>query len=762
MGQFGFRVVAISALAFGLGAPLAVFWLVNPILFSSLPYDNAQELVSIDSNYGFRLSDVEALKQEKPSVFYDAGAYAVASMAFVEGAAEVAPEYKVTVNFLSVLGIEPIIGRPFAAGDAELPEGTGQPALITHKLWKAVFFGREDVVGSTLRVTYAKPASYVVIGVLPPEFLFPDTTNPPPLFLLPLTADFSDSVAAIGRIRHGVGTGSANAMLATDAKTAHVQLFSMTAVLFKEIRAQVLLLFIVMLAVWLLMVAGLSHLLVSRLAARRSEFVLRACLGATPRKLAVDIIGEPLAIVLIGAVFSLLVSYWTHSIVIARAPRSAYIFQLLVPRWEVGFFLFWLVLVLLTLVALILVPLGSAVRHLSATQHRVRSVRQRTARWGRLEPLLIAHVCFATLIIASGLSAIVSYQRLVGGPLGFNPFGLLLVLVEPNVPPSNDKAEDVQRELSKKYQLAQAALEERWPGSTTLMDGVPGFNLPLSARSAHGIGGRVPAYSTSHNYTETLGVRLVTGRSFTAAEVQADANVAVLDERAARLLRFDAAERPHIVDSRGRKRTVVGVTATLRTRLGGDAPTGVVFIPLSNVRAARYLLLRPGPFGPSAEAVTERLHAGLPSTVVDVSRLAVFERTLGKPRFIATVMAFVVGVGLLLAMLTTGALVNRETLKRRDELTIRAIVGATPMQLAHRVLASGLMPAGLGMLAGFAIYLAVGSTIASHFGGAPVRLSDVGIAAIAMLVAATIAVAPTMTIMAREGQRLLPEGERRV
>ncbi len=173
----GFALVVVLTLALGIGANTAIFSVVNGVLLRPLPYDGPEKVVRIwrqipqlgDQISVVTSTDYEAWK-EGSQMLEGAAAYTAREFDVSLGedtASEKILGAQATHDLFEVLGVLPLIGRPFTEEDAE----TDDPVvLISYSLWRSRFSGDEGTLGQTLRID-SKP--YTVIGVMPHGFQFP-------------------------------------------------------------------------------------------------------------------------------------------------------------------------------------------------------------------------------------------------------------------------------------------------------------------------------------------------------------------------------------------------------------------------------------------------------------------------------------------------------------------------------------------------------------------------------------------------------------
>ena len=214
-----FTAVTVLTLAIGIGANTAIFSVLNGVLLKPLPYPDADKIVAVwqtISGPGIGIPEINAspatyfLYREEGRVFQDIGLWRINAVT-VTGLAE--PErirgLEATDGALSVLGIQPILGRPFTRKDDS--PGSPETALISYGYWQRRFGGDRSVIGRRIMVD---GSAREVIGVLPDQFRF---MNVRPDVVLPFQLDRSKifvgnfSYQAVARLKPGATLVQANA-----------------------------------------------------------------------------------------------------------------------------------------------------------------------------------------------------------------------------------------------------------------------------------------------------------------------------------------------------------------------------------------------------------------------------------------------------------------------------------------------------------------------------------------------------------------------
>jgi putative ABC transport system permease protein len=356
-----FTIAAIGTLALGIGANTTIFSLVQTMLVQPLPYQDPDQVVMVWEDRtaaGFRQNTPAPANfrdwRTRNRSFTDmaATAFAFANLTG-DGAPELVIGRRVTANFFSVLGVQPVAGRMLTAADDTIGQ---RVVVISHALWQRRYAGDPGIVGRTISMTGQNAAAstsgvkYEVVGVAPASFVFLSRDDD---YWVPM--QFSPEEAAVrgnhflnvvGRLKPGVTVASANEDIGAIAKRLSEEYpdtnrdFGAAAVIpireqvLGDTRVQVIALMTAAAIIVLIACANLASLLLARASVRRGEYAVRLSLGATRGRLARQVLVEALCLSVSGGVLGLAIPVLTTTFVERIVPIGLQAFTVSLMDWR--------------------------------------------------------------------------------------------------------------------------------------------------------------------------------------------------------------------------------------------------------------------------------------------------------------------------------------------------------------------------------------------------------------------------------------------
>jgi predicted permease len=698
----GFVATTVFTLALGIGATAVVFSAVDAILVRPLAVEAPRELFVVrrvgEPRARFAFDFYRSLRESR-TIFTDVLASFTFPVTVVDaGTGTRARAAFVTPNYFALLGVPPQLGRLF--GD----DRDGAVVVISHRFWKERFGGRGSVVGESVRVG---GAPFVIGGITPPGFAGLQLDIAIDLWLsissvqaaVPIPS-FRPAVDIVGRLAPELSLAAANsrasieydgwigsaAPVSTRRDVRPLSLVSASHGLGSGVRDAFRTSFPLVLAIctclWIITIVNVSGLLTARLKQRSREIGIRLALGVTSARLFAQLLAEGVVLVAAGFVLGLLMTVG----LIGSIPRWF-------PSWAgVDIRASPLVLITLVVTASLAAIVMTVMQVLSVDHRRVLShlspalVSFRRGRRLRLSTCLVGAQLTLTfpLIVAAGLLAQTLY-RLEHVDTGFDRSNLLQIGVEPVLV-------GYSAERAKAYYAALLERLRAVPGITgaSVSSGGALSRFDGIARVRRQGGWQdVRMITVDDQYFQTMGIRLLSGRSFDRSDVQRIGKVVVLnDALAQRLFGPDGTTVGQEVTVDGGRTSdrskVVGVVENTAEADVRDRQTPTAYLPVGDstlLIVHLRTLADPSPLIPAIRRTVTSLDPAVPILGIDTieSRR---HQALEREQLMRALSAAVGWLALAVSAIGLFGRVSHDVATRTQEIGIRSALGARRSQIA--------------------------------------------------------------------------------
>ncbi len=743
----GFTFVAVLTLALGIGANTAIFSVVDAVLLRPLAFKDPSRLVAIwETNeqsgaatnlrnevakgnfYDWRAQN-QVFEQIDAITYANFNLIGVSQPERIQGAL-------VSSNFFQTLGVQPALGRVFAAEEekADAP----RVAIISYGLWQRRFGGDTALIGST-RTFNGEPIT--IVGVMPPGFA---VQFPPSLQMdmwSPLRHDSEDNdriahyLYVIGRLKDGVSLEQAQAGMNVIARqlrerypdtnaASGVNLIRLHQQLVGRVQPYLYVLFAAVGFVLLIACANVANLMLARLSGRQKEIALRLALGAGRARLVRQLLAEAVIFSILGGLFGLLLASWGIEFLRTLAP--AYLPRLSeiglhgpVIVWNFG-------ILLLTGILFGLAPALHASRlDLNSTLQESGRTSAGSGRSRLSRLLVITETALALLLLVGAGLMIRSSRGLLQVNPGFDAKNLLTL----NIAVRGQKYQHSQQANIFFGQLLQRV--GRLPGveSAGGIDPLPmsesdettgvlieGQPIAPPAERAQ-VGERL----ATPGYFQAMRIPLLEGRAFTKRD-RADAPaVIVVNEALAR--RFFPGE--HALGKRLGLETdgkivwseIVGVVGNVKhLSLDAEAKPGLFEPYLQSPRNFMTLVVRTTAEPSSMISAIREQVLALDKDQPVFGIMTMEQRlseSVSQSRFVMRLLSVFSALAMILAAVGIYGVMAYFVTQRNKEIGIRMALGAQKTDVLKLVATEGMVLAGIGVALGLVASLALTRIIAN-------------------------------------------------
>ncbi len=730
----GFTLIAILALALGIGANTAIFSVVNTVLLRPLPYKDPDRLVMVwedNTKKGFP-RDTPA-----PANFIDwrdqnqvfEGMAAIAEQSFnLTGIGE--PERidgrRVSASLFPLLGVEPQLGRAF------LPEedspGGSRVVILSYGLWQRRFGSDVNITGKPLTLN---GESYTVVGVMPPHFQFPSREDQ---LWVPIA--FTSQGAAnrgghylevIARTKPGITLEQAQAAMNTIAARLQQQypdqntdIGAVVIPLHEQVVGDIKPALLVLLGavgfVLLIACANVANLLLARAAVRQKEIALRVALGASRLRLIRQFLTESILLAALGGAVGLLLSLWGVNLLKAFVPEN--ISQAHAVTIDAKVLGFTVMVSMLTGLIFGLAPATQASNfNLNETLKEGGRDSAAGSRGNRIRGVLVVAEVAVSLVLLVGAGLLInSFLRLRNVDPGFRADNLLTMrLVLPRQKyPDQTRRTDFYTDLIRRVEALPGVRSAAVTNWIPLVPQGDSQGISIEGRPDPGPG-KNPIVVTrviSPHYFSTMGIQLSQGQQFGEQGRPDSPRVAIISEAMAQ--RFWPGEDPMGkrfktggFNSPNPWMEIVGVTKDVRqVKLDAD-PKPQMYVPYTQPEffVPSHLVVKtnvePGSLAATVRRTVWEIDRDQP--VSNVSTMEeVLSESVARQRFTMLLLCVFAATALALASIGIYGVMSYSVAQRTHEFGIRMALGARGLDVLKLAISQGAKLILIGVAIGLA------------------------------------------------------------
>jgi putative ABC transport system permease protein len=728
----GFTGLAVASLALGIMATTAMYSVIHAVVLDPFPYKDVHELTSVRvadaGGPGGRTSySIDQFLEiaERSTIFAGVIASTISDVVWTnDGEPQRLRGNHVTTNTFDVLGVAPLLGR--AAGAADGTPDAAPVVVLGHRFWERQFGADPGVLGRELRLN---GVVRTVVGVMPRRFMWRGAdVYLPTVFERGRTTDDVRFVHLLGRLKPGVTDARAEVdlrpIIADLQKTEpaqfpeqwRVSLLSFEETFPSSIRQTLWILFGAVGLLLLIACVNVSNLLLSRATARHREMAVRAALGAGRGRLVRQLLTESLLLALAGGALGVLLAHGALRAMIALVPSNTIPDEAEIAI-NTAVLAFTVVVSVFTAVVFGLAPAwhSSRTELADALKESGRAVSGGVGQALVRNGLVVAEVALSVMLLVGATLMMRTVLALQDVELGIRGDRLLTM----RIPLPAQRYPDAERRTTFFQELLRRVAALPGVDAAALNTSVHPFgnwNVPVEVAGAAPDGRTVLLHQVSADYTKALGIPLVSGRLFDAAEVERRLSLALVNESFVR--RYAAGVDPFgLVVRVPRLRSapfdladpsfqVVGVVKDTLNRGLTNEVHPELYVPNTLTGAADRLavLARADPAALTAavRAEVRALDREQPITDVRTMQAALESFVFAGPRFSLALFGVFAALGLCLAVVGVYGVVSHAVARRTQEIGVRMALGASSRRIAGMVVGSGLRLVGLGVVLGLA------------------------------------------------------------
>jgi len=761
-----FVFVAVLTLALGIGANTAIFSVIKTVVLNPLPYEDPEKIallweVNPDGNQGPVSVPTFEDWQREAKTFESLAAYRHVDFSYKgTGDPQNVPGLRATPDLFTVLESNAFLGRTFTRDESVV--GADRVVVLSHGFWSRTLGADSGVIGETIQLD---SVPFTVVGVMPPAFEFPTSTNVE--VWTPLAFDPKDmhgasrrarSLTVVGRMTPGATPQQAQqeiaviaGRIATEYKDSNAGWTARVVAAHEQlVGASRPALMVLMGAVGFLLLivcANMANLLLARLSSRRREMAVRAALGATRWEVARPIVAESLILSFAGGALGLVAAFGVLRLIAnlpeARLPR---IDQM---RLDGGVLLFTTIVCVGVALAFGLLPALHAAKA-DPRENLQESSGSTSSPYARrlLSGLVVIEVALAlVLLVGAGLMTR-SFSKLLQVNPGFDSTNLVAARV---LLPSTK----YQRPTIVRFYEDVIERMRRAPGVTnaSAVSAMPLHDVGAAGALPFAVEGQQPPKTedpmadvriVAPGYFETMKIELLAGRFLDERDDLQTPRTSVINQTMARRYFPDRSPLGQIIQNPHGKSEVVGIVADVHNQGLDKEPRKQVYLPLRQSPTAGMAVVArtnqdPMTMANTIQRVIWDVDPGQP--IYELSTMdQILARAVFLPRLSTTLLATFALAALLLAALGIYGVLSYSVSQRTKEIGLRMALGASGGNTIAMIVRNSVAMVAVGGVIGLmAATLLARSMEGILFGVEPFDLPSFALATMTLAFAGVVA-----------------------
>jgi predicted permease len=755
-----FTLIAVAALALGIGANTAIFTVVNSVLLQPLPYPEPDRIMQVGRQFrggeGWSNSIPKYMMWRQNDVFESMTLFGQNALGMNVGSSdrpEQAKAVRVSQDYFRVFATPPAMGRAFSSSE-DLPGGPSV-MVISHGLWQSRFGGDQQILGRSIPLD-GKPTT--VVGVMPRSF----EANPPADLWIPLQADPASTnqghyLHTAGRLKPGVTPQQAKAAMQVVGerfraanpkwmnKDENVAVVPLREVTVGSVKRALLVLTGAVGFVLLIACANVANLLLARAAARQKELAVRAAIGASRARVLRQLLTESVLLALLGGALGFVLGSWGVRGLLALSPgeiprltdtngiRSA------IPAldWQVA--AFTMAVALGTSIVFGLLPaLQTSNPDLAGTLKDAGGRAGVSRAQNRARSVLVASEIALALVLLIGASLLIrTFIGLRAANSGIDPNNVWTF--ETATGDNYSTTARVDHLITQSIRRIESLPGIEVAASAIALPISNGIDLPFTiagkpAPKDSQYHGDEQWRSISPHYFQVFRIPLLRGRVFRETDTANATRVVIINEAMAKrywpnedaigqVITIGKGLGPEFEDP---PRQVVGVVGSVRESGLRDGLVPVMYLPLSQQpegisKLASEVLPLAWAIRSSADpaslrtALAREIHAvdSLVALSSERPMKQVIAKTIARQDFNMMLLTVFAALALLLAAIGVYGVMAYSVERRTQEMGIRMALGAARSDLLRLVLSYGMKVAAAGVVVGLGLAYATTRLLSS-------------------------------------------------